>query len=97
MRGQLKLELTVGTLTIEISVRQSEKCPDILAIDRFLVKPNHIIFQVKNTATVCYTKRNRGCKPKGQSSLCVVHEACTLTSQGLAGARQHLRAFHAKG
>jgi hypothetical protein len=67
MTRQLLLELTVGTLTITISVRLSEKCPDILTKDRFMVKPDHLVFQVKNTTTVCYTKRNRGCKPKGQS------------------------------
>ena len=96
---QLKLELTVGTLMIAISIRLSEKCVDILTKDRFMVKPDHLVFQVKNTTTVCYTECNRGCKPKGQSSWCDVYEACTPTSQGpaSAGARQHLQASHAKG
>jgi hypothetical protein len=96
MIRQLELELTAGTLTIAISVRLSERCPDILTEDRFMVKADHLVFQVKNTTTVCYTKRYRGCKPKGQSSWCDVYEACTLTAQVLPGARQHLQAFHAK-
>ena len=98
MIRQLELELTVRTLTVAISVRLSEKCTDILTKDRFMVKPDHLVFQVKNTTTVCYTKHNRGYKPKSsQSSWCDVYEACTLTAQGLPGPRQHLQAFHAKG
>jgi hypothetical protein len=97
MIRHLELELTVGTLTIGVSVRLSEKCADILTKDRFMVKPDHLVFQVKNTTTVCYTKHNRRCKPKGRSSWCDEYEACTLTAQGLPGVRQHLQAFHAKG
>ena len=94
---QLNPELTFGTLTIEISVRLSEKCPCVLTKDRLMVKRDHLIFQVKNATTVCYAQRNRGCKPKGQSLWRGVNEVCTLTAQRLAGARQHLQAFHAKG
>jgi hypothetical protein len=62
------LELTVGTLRIAISVRPSEKRLDILTKDRFVVKANHLVFQVKNPTAVRYTKRNGGDKTEGQSS-----------------------------
>jgi hypothetical protein len=58
-----ELELTVGTLRIANSVTLSEKCLDILTLDSFKVKANHLVVQVKNATSVRYTKSNGGYKP----------------------------------
>jgi hypothetical protein len=65
-----ELELTVGTLKIANSVKQSETCLDILTLDSFKVKANHLVVQVENATSVRYTKSNGGYKPNHQSSWC---------------------------
>jgi hypothetical protein len=46
MKRQLKLERTVGILRVPISFGQSKKRLDILTKDRYMVKPDHLVFQV---------------------------------------------------
>jgi hypothetical protein len=35
---------------------------------RLIVSADHLVVQVMNAATVCYSKYDRGCKPEGQFS-----------------------------
>ena len=62
-----EFELTVETLRIANSVQLSEKCLDILTLDSFKVKANHLVVQVENATSVRYSKSNGGCKPNHQS------------------------------
>ena len=68
MIRRLEFELTVETLRIANSVYLSEKCLDILTLDSFKVKANHLVVQVENATSVSYTKSDGGCKPNRQSS-----------------------------
>jgi hypothetical protein len=54
----------------------SQACPRSVTLTqcRLIVKANHLVFQVKNATTVCYTKHIGGYKPKGKSLWCDVYE-----------------------
>jgi hypothetical protein len=71
----LQLELAFETLGITVSLRlpTGEKRLDVLTKARFMVKGNHLVFQVKNATAIRYTKRNGGYKPDDQSSSCDIY------------------------
>ena len=62
---RIKLELTVGTLRMAIESGAPKNFDLLLTQDRFMVEANHLVFQVENATTVCYTNHNGCYKPEG--------------------------------